>query len=91
MKAIPLSLKKGGEAIPANEESALAGTYPLGRYLLIYVNKAPKQDLDPARREFLLYVLSAQGQEAAEKNGYIALPLKILKEERAKIGAVTGG
>jgi len=91
VKAIPLSLKPGTPAIEANNETALAGTYPLGRYLLVYINKAPKQDLDPARREFLLYVLSAQGQESVEKNGYIALPLKVINEERAKLGAVTGG
>lgn len=91
VKAVPVSLKPGKEAIPANDETALAGTYPLGRFLLIYINKAPNQALDPARREFLSYVLSAQGQEAVEKNGYIALPLKMIREERAKLGVVTGG
>lgn len=91
VKAVPLSLKPGKEAVAATHETALAGSYPLGRFLLIYVNKAPTQPLDPARREFLLYVLSAQGQEAVEKNGYIALPVKILQEERAKVGAVKGG
>ena len=91
VKAVPLSHKLGGEAVPATAEAALAGNYPLGRYLLIYINKAPKQDLDPARREFLLYVLSSQGQEAVVKNGYISLPLKVLEQERAKVGAVKGG
>lgn len=91
VKAVPLSLKPESEVIPATEENALAGKYPLGRYLLIYINKAPKQDLDPARREFLLYVLSAAGQEAVVKNGYIALPLKVLQEERVKLGVVKGG
>lgn len=91
VKAVPLSLKPGKEAVPATEEAALAGNYPLGRYLLLYINKAPKQDLDPARREFLLYVLSAQGQESVVKNGYIALPLKVIEQERAKVGSVKGG
>lgn len=91
VKAVPLALKEGKDAVPANNETALEGTYPLGRYLLLYINKAPTQELDPARREFLLYVLSAQGQEAVEKNGYIALPPKIIQQERAKLGVVTGG
>jgi phosphate transport system substrate-binding protein len=91
VKAVPLSLKPGSEAIAATEENALSGSYPLGRYLLVYINKAPKQDLDPARREFLLYVLSAAGQEAVVKNGYIALPLKVIQQERAKLGTVKGG
>lgn len=91
VKAVPISAKDGAEAIPANEKTALAGTYPLGRYLMLYINKAPKQNLDPARREFLLYVLSAQGQEAVVKNGYIALPAKIIQQERAKLGKVKGG
>lgn len=91
VKAVPISAKDGAEAIPANEKTALSGTYPLGRYLMLYINKAPKQNLDPARREFLLYVLSAQGQEAVVKNGYIALPAKIIQQERAKLGKVKGG
>jgi phosphate transport system substrate-binding protein len=91
VKAVPLAAKDGAEAIPANEKTALSGTYPLGRYLMLYINKAPKQALDPARREFLLYVLSAQGQESVVKNGYIALPAKIIQQERAKLGKVKGG
>ncbi len=91
VKAVPLAAKNGAEAIPANEKTALSGTYPLGRYLMLYINKAPKQALDPARREFLLYVLSAQGQESVVKNGYIALPAKIIQQERAKLGKVKGG
>lgn len=91
VKAVSLSLKASSAAVPATEEKALEGSYPLGRYLLVYINKAPKQDLDPARREFLLYVLSSQGQEAVVKNGYIALPAKIIKQERAKLGSVSGG
>jgi phosphate transport system substrate-binding protein len=91
VKAVPLSIKPGKEAVPVTEESALAGNYPLGRYLLIYINKTPHQALEPARREFLLYVLSAEGQEAVVKNGYIALPRKVLEQERAKVTSVKGG
>jgi phosphate transport system substrate-binding protein len=91
VKAVALALKPGKEAVPATEETALRGIYPLGRYLLIYINKAPQQPLDPARREFLSYILSAQGQEAAEKNGYISLPLKVLNQERSKLGIIAGG
>lgn len=91
VKAVPLSIKTGTAPIEANNATALDGSYPLGRYLLIYINKAPNQELDPARREFLRYVLSAQGQESVEKNGYIALPLKVINQERAKLGVVSGG
>jgi phosphate transport system substrate-binding protein len=91
VKAVPLSLKSGKPAVTASNATALDGSYPLGRFLLIYINKAPNQELDPARREFLRYVLSAQGQESVEKNGYIALPLKIINQERAKLGVVNGG
>lgn len=84
VKAVPLA-DKGKKAVPATKESAYAGTYPLGRFLLLYVNKSPSQALDPLRSEFLRYVLSKQGQEAAEKNGYIALTPDLVKQELTKL------
>jgi phosphate transport system substrate-binding protein len=36
-------------------------------------------------REFLLYVLSRQGQEVVLKDGYVTLPTSVVAEERAKL------
>ena len=87
VKAIQLAKKEGGCAEP-NLENIVSKKYPLGRYLYLYVNKKPNEDLDPLRFEFLKYVLSSQGQEVVVKDGYLPLPAdvdaKILKSIGAK-------
>lgn len=62
-----------------------SGRYPLQRYLYIYVNKAPGQPLDPVVKEFLRFVLSKNGQDLVNKDGYLPLPAAIAEEEREKI------
>ncbi|MGV8842216.1 MAG: PstS family phosphate ABC transporter substrate-binding protein [Pseudomonas sp.] len=79
VRTVPLS-KKGGEAFDATEENALAGKYPLARFLYVYVNKAPNKPLSPLDREFLKLVLSQQGQAVVEKDGYIAMPAKVVEK-----------
>jgi phosphate transport system substrate-binding protein len=79
VRTVPLS-KNGGEAFDATEENALAGKYPLARFLYVYVNKAPNKPLSPLDREFLKLVLSQQGQAIVEKDGYIAMPAKVVEK-----------
>lgn len=85
VRAVPL---KGadGEFYEANEKNALNGKYPLARFLYVYVNKAPNKPLAPLETEFLKLVLSKQGQEIVEKDGYIPLPAAEVKKARAKMG-----
>lgn len=86
VRAVPLSSKSSGKTFDANIANALSGEYPLGRYLLLYVNKDPKKGLDPLRREFLRLILSREGQEAVVKDGYIALPPAMIASELNKLG-----
>jgi phosphate transport system substrate-binding protein len=58
-------------------ENCLSGSYPLARFLLVYVNKKPGQPLDPLTLEFLKFVLSKEGQEIVVKDGYYPLPKQI--------------
>ena len=46
VKTVALS-KNGSDFIPATPEAAVSGKYPLGRFLWVYVNKAPNKDLSP--------------------------------------------
>jgi phosphate transport system substrate-binding protein len=84
VRAVPLA-KKGGEFIPADTDHALNGTYPLARFLYIYVNKHPNQALAPLEREFIKMVMSKTGQEVVVKDGYIPLPAKVVEKELSKL------
>lgn len=86
VRAVPLSKKPGGLAIAATPDNAVAGKYPLSRYLYVYVNKAPNKPLSPLDREFLKLVLSKAGQEVVVKDGYIPLPAKVAAKQMSSLG-----
>ena len=71
VRAVPLALGPGQNAVAAEAENAYAGTYPLSRFLYLSVNYKPGSNLDPLRREFLRYVLSSDGQMNVLKDGYL--------------------
>ncbi|MFA5026518.1 MAG: phosphate ABC transporter substrate-binding protein [Candidatus Methylomirabilota bacterium] len=85
VRAIPLTEKRGGACAEATAANAYAGTYPLARFLYVYVNRAPGKPLDPLTREYARLVLSKQGQEVVVKDGYFPLPASIVKEELTKV------
>ena len=85
VRAVPLA-KKGGKFIEATPANAVNGTYPLSRFLFVYVNKKPNQDLLPIEREFTKMILSQQGQSIVAKDGYIPLPAKVVKKTMKKLG-----
>ena len=85
VRAVPLS-KKGGQFIEATPENAVKGTYPLSRFLYVYVNKKPNDALLPLEREFVKMILSQQGQGIVAKDGYIPLPAKVVKKTMKKLG-----
>jgi phosphate transport system substrate-binding protein len=77
IRMVPLAKKEGQPFVEAKPENALNGTYPLTRYLYVYVNKKPNQPLPPLENEFMKMVLSKAGQQVVIKDGYIPLPAKI--------------
>lgn len=85
VKAVPLAKKAGGEFYEANAENAISGKYPLGRQLVVYVNKHPNKPLSPIELEFMKMVLSKVGQEVVVKDGYIPLPASIAERELQKL------
>jgi phosphate transport system substrate-binding protein len=85
VRAVPLSRAAGSEFVAANPENAIAGKYPLSRFLYVYVNKAPGKPLTPLTTEFIKLVLSHGGQEVVVKDGYIPLPAKVAERELSKI------
>lgn len=85
VRALPLA-KKGNEFIEATMENAVSNTYPLSRYLYVYVNKHPNKPLAPMEAEFLKMVLSKEGQKIVEKDGYIPLSHSVVEKEFKKLG-----
>src|SRR5438874_2701194 len=85
VRAVPLAEKEGGKCYEADPDNAYAGTYPLSRFLFVYVNRAPGKPLDPLTREFVKLILSKDGQEGVVKDGYFPIPASIAKEELNKI------
>jgi phosphate transport system substrate-binding protein len=85
VRTVPLK-GSDGEFYDANEKNALSGKYPLARFLYVYVNKAPNKPLAPLEAEFVKMVLSKQGQQVVEKDGYIPMPASEAKKIRAKLG-----
>jgi phosphate transport system substrate-binding protein len=86
VRAVPLSRKAGAETVAATPENAVNGSYPLARFLYVYVNKDPNQPLSPLVREFIKMVYSRQGQEVVLKDGYIPLPPAVVKRFSAQLG-----
>ncbi|CAA9891146.1 Phosphate-binding protein PstS [Candidatus Methylobacter favarea] len=85
IKMVPLAKKGTKTFVEATPENALAGTYPLTRFLYIYVNKKPNQPLPPLENEFVKMVLSKTGQQVVIKDGYIPLSAKVVEKIRAKL------
>ena len=73
VKTLALAKKDGEPFIETDPAEVYAGKYPLARFLYVYVNKAPNKPLDPLVKQFLLYVLSHEGQEVVVKDGYLPL------------------
>ena len=67
----------------ATYENCLDGTYPLARFLYIYVNKKPGVPLDKLTLEFLKFVLSREGQEVVVKDHYFPLPAELAAQARS--------
>ncbi|KAA3608950.1 MAG: phosphate ABC transporter substrate-binding protein [Candidatus Scalindua sp. AMX11] len=84
VRAVPLA-EEGDDYTSAEMKNVLNGSYPLARFLYVYVNKKPGKPLDPLVVEFLKYILSKEGQEVVVKDGYIPLPASVLQEELRKI------
>ena len=84
VRAVPLSAASGKPFVDATPENAVNGSYPLARFLYVYINKEPGKELDPITSQFLTMVLSRQGQEVVVKDGYIPLPAMVAAREAAK-------
>ena len=86
IKPLALALSDAGPFVDPSRESFQARTYPLVRNIYIYLNRAPGEAVPARFREFLRYILSAQGQAiVAEDSGFLPLPAAEIAVQRAKL------
>jgi phosphate transport system substrate-binding protein len=86
VRVVPLAEKDGDPFIAPTLDTVYHHTYPLSRYVYIYVNRPPGTKLEPKIKEFLKAVLSKQGQDVVSEEG-VFMPLlpEVVKEELAKL------
>ena len=84
IKIVPLG-KRDGEYYDTSQENVLNGKYPLGRFLYVYVNKAPNEKLQPIVEEFIRFIFSEDGQHVVDKDGYMRVPASIIEGELDKL------
>ncbi len=89
VRAVPLQKDAKSPIVKAIPENAYTGTYPLARFLYVYINQKPGSQLDPLRREFVRYMLSSQGQEDVVKVGYYPLTPKMVGDALKTVGLET--
>ena len=86
VKPLALAAEVGGPYIAATVETVGQRRYPLTRTVSIYVNRQPGQPLDAKLREYLLFILSAQGQAAIARDGsFLPLAAEIAERERRRL------
>ncbi|MDD3180500.1 MAG: substrate-binding domain-containing protein [Opitutaceae bacterium] len=74
VKMLALAEQEAGPFYSLTEETVRERTYPLARSLSMFMNRPPKQPVDPKVKEFLRYILSREGQEAIARDGaYLTL------------------
>jgi len=79
VRTVPLA-ETAGHFVEPTYKNALDGTYPLARFLYIYVNQRPGQPLNGLTGEFIKYILSREGQEAVVEAKFFPLPAKTVSE-----------
>jgi len=92
VRALPLSKQDDGAFVEPNMDNVTNHTYPLARFLYIYIVKSPDKPLDPLVHEFMKFVLSKEGQEIVIKDGYLPVSAKVAQAELAAMaGSATAG
>src|SRR5690606_32895749 len=84
VRVLPVGEEEGGFALPTYE-NCVNGSYPLARFLVIYLNKRPGRALGAATAEFVRFIHSREGQSVVVKDGYYPLPLQVIEETREQL------
>lgn len=88
-RVVPLSMETGGRCVAPTVQSVYDHSYPLSRYVYVFVNKAPGKPIEPKTKEFLRAILSYEGQQQVANDGvYLPLQPQVVREELAKLDQI---
>jgi phosphate transport system substrate-binding protein len=85
VRAVRLAISAGRECSEPSAEAAYSGKYPIARFLYIFFNRKPTEELDPLRGEFLRYILSREGQAQTGKGGYYPITSEVRQNELKRL------
>jgi phosphate transport system substrate-binding protein len=85
IRLVALAEEQAGPYIAAEPGTVVSGTYPLVRYISMFLDRVPGQPVDPMVKEFLRFVWSREGQDVLLKQGYLPMSPKTVEEERARV------
>lgn len=85
VRRVPIA-SAGKDFVDGTYDNVKNGSYPLSRYLYLYVNKNPQTEMDPLVREFLKFILSYEGQEVVVKDGYMPLTADVVLQQLQALG-----
>jgi phosphate transport system substrate-binding protein len=86
IKVVALALKAGGPFVYPTKTTLADRSYPLTRSIYLVLAKEPGGTLSPKVKDFVRYVLSAEGQAAVREQGvYFALPAALAAQEAGKL------
>ena len=86
IKPLAIARSAGGPYVAPSRESLTDRSYPLTRSVYIYLDKEPGRPLSPRVKDFMKFILSAEGQALVQSNGvYEPLPAAVASDQRSKL------
>ena len=83
VKIMPVSVAESAPALSPTYENVASAAYPLSRVIYLNTNPQSSAAANPAMREFVRFVLSAEGQAVVQQHG-IYLPLRANQAEASR-------
>jgi phosphate transport system substrate-binding protein len=75
VRPLAIAAEPGGPFVAPSEASVMDHTYPLTRFITLFLDRAPRRPVPAHVREFVRYVLSRDAQEAVLREGGGYLPM----------------
>lgn len=85
IKILAIAPRGGAAPVVPSQQSFADRTYPMTRSIYVYYDRKPGATIDPKLKEFLRFILSAEGQLLVSQAGYLPLPAAVAATERAKL------